>query len=257
MDSDGIAQLLNQTAAEVIAPRFRQLTDGDIAHKKPGDLVTVADREAEAHLAGLLRGAHPEAVVVGEEAVFADARLLDGLATAEHAFVIDPIDGTRNFVAGRDEFGIMLAELRSGVTTRGWILQPRTGRCYVAERGAGTRLNGLPIERTAPQRAPLGATSRRAMHGFTADGRLSPVVESDWCCAFDYPKVLHGEIDFLVYTTVHPWDHLAGSLMVTEAGGVSRTLDGTEYNIASRASGLLVAADPATWLAVQESWPWQ
>ena len=164
MDTEGVMDLLRETAAEVVVPRFRQLSAGDIEEKNPGDFVTVADREAELYLAALLRGAYPSAVIIGEEGVFADPTLLGGVRGAEHAFLIDPIDGTRNFVSGRDEYGVMLAEVRGGVTTRGWIYQPQTGRAYVAERGAGTRLDGAPIERPATDRPPLGATAKRAIH---------------------------------------------------------------------------------------------
>ncbi len=255
MDSEGILHLLHQTAAEVIAPRFRQLTDGEVIEKRPGDLVTVADREAEEYLSALLGSEYPDAMIVGEEGVFKDAGMIHGLATADHAFVIDPIDGTRNFVGGRDEYGVMLAEVRNGVTTRGWIYQPRTGRSYVAEHGAGVRLNGEPVGRRGTDRAPLGATSKRRLHGFTAGGRLSPVIESAWCCAFDYPRVLHGELDFLVYTTVHPWDHLAGSLMVAEAGGVTRGFDGSDYAVGGRYDGIIVAGSPEIWASARDSWP--
>ena len=255
MDTEGVMNLLRETAAEVVVPRFRQLSAGDIEEKNPGDFVTVADREAELYLAALLRGAYPSAVIIGEEGVFADPTLLGGVRGAEHAFLIDPIDGTRNFVSGRDEYGVMLAEVRGGVTTRGWIYQPQTARAYVAERGAGTRLDGAPIERPATDRPPLGATAKRAIHGFTAEGRLSPVTRSAWCCAFDYPMVLHGDVDFIVYTTLHPWDHLAGSLMVTEAGGVSRTRDGLAYSLRSTSGGLIVARDTLTWMTAQQTWP--
>lgn len=255
MDTEGIVELLKETAAEVVVPRFRQLTEGDIEEKHPGDFVTVADREAEVYLGGLLKRVYPSAVVIGEEAVFADPGLLSGARGADHAFLIDPIDGTRNFVSGRDEYGIMLAEVRGGVTTRGWIYQPQTGRSYTAERGAGARLDGAVIERPAVDRAPLGATAKRALHGYTAEGRLSPVTPSAWCCAFDYPRVLHGDVDFIVYTTLHPWDHLAGSLMVTESGGVSRTMDGLAYSLRSTSGGLIVARDTLTWMTAQQSWP--
>ncbi|MHA6512050.1 inositol monophosphatase family protein [Tessaracoccus sp. Z1128] len=255
MDTEGIADLLKETAAEVVMPRFRQLAQGEIEEKRPGDFVTVADREAEVYLTRLLKAAYPSAVVIGEEAVHSDPGLLAGVRGAEHAFIIDPIDGTRNFVAGKDEFGVMLAEVRGGVATRGWIYQPRTGRSYTTERGAGARLNGAPIDRPRTERAPLGATSKRSLHGYTAEGRLSPVVESRWCCAFDYPLVLHGDVDFLVYTTLHPWDHLAGSLMVTESGGVSRTMDGLSYTLQSKSRGLVVAGDTLTWMTAQQNWP--
>ena len=255
MDTEGIVELLRETAAEVVVPRFRQLAEGDIEEKQPGDFVTVADREAEVYLTGLLRAVYPSAVIIGEESVFADPTLLRGVRGADHAFLIDPIDGTRNFVSGRDEYGVMLAEVRGGVTTRGWIYQPQTGRAYVAERGAGTRLDGAPLPRPAVDRAPLGATARKAVHGFTAEGRLSPVTRSSWCCAFDYPMVLHGDVDFIVYTTLHPWDHLAGSLMVTESGGVSRTMDGLAYSLRSTSGGLIVARDTLTWMTAQQTWP--
>ena len=151
--------------------------------------------------------------------------------------------------------GAMLAEVRGGVTTRGWIYQPMTGRSYVAERGGGVRLNGEAIVRTSIDRPPLGASSKRKLHGYTADGRLSPVVGSKFACAFDYPDVLHGEIDFMFYNRLHPWDHLAGSLMVTENGGISRTLDGLAYTLLSKSRGLLVAGDTLSWMAAQQYWP--
>lgn len=255
MDTDGILGLLQETAAEIITPRFRQLASHHVDEKRPGDLVTVADREAETHLTRLLRDAFPGAVVVGEEAVFSDPSLGAGLANAEHAFIIDPIDGTRNFVNGSDEHGVILAETRGGVTTRGWIWQPQTQRAYVAERGAGVRLNGEPIVRQRSNRLPLGASSKKRLLGYDGGGRLSPVVRSHFACCFDYPAVLHGHWDFMWYSSLHPWDHLAGSLMVIENGGISRTMDGLNYNLLTRARGLLVAGDTLSWMAAQQNWP--
>lgn len=255
MDTAGILEFLRETADEVITPRFRALADGDVEEKQPGDLVTIADREAERYLTRLLRGVYPEAVVVGEESAFSNPSLLKGLPNADHAFVIDPIDGTRNFVRGRDQHGVMLAELRGGLTTRGWIWQPQTGRGYCAERGAGARLNGERIVRHAVDRPPLGATSKQHLLGYDAGGKLSPVVASNFSCAFDYPAVLHGDVDFMFWTSMHPWDHLAGALMVTENGGVSRTLDGLAYSVSSRATGLIVAGDTLSWMTAQQYWP--
>ncbi|RMB59940.1 inositol monophosphatase family protein [Tessaracoccus antarcticus] len=256
MDTDGILELMQETAEKVITPRFRTLEDDQITQKSgPHDLVTVADKEAEEYLTTRLQAAFPQAVVVGEEAVFdhPDRRKL--LPNADHAFIIDPIDGTRNFVRGRDEHGVMVAETKGGITTRGWIWQPQTGRAYVAERGAGVRMNGEPIVSSRTSRLPLGASSKESMHGFTAHGHLAPVVWSHFACAFDYPAVLHGDIDFMYYTSMHPWDHLAGSLMVTENGGVSRTMDGLAYTLLSRSKGLLVACDTLVWMTAQQYWP--
>lgn len=257
MDTDAILELLKETADEVITPRFRSLADGDIETKSgPGDLVTIADKEAEQVITKRLQDAFPDALVVGEEAVFDDPSLRDRLPNAEHAFIIDPIDGTRNFVRGRDEHGVILAETQGGVTTRGWIWQPQTGRAYVTEKGAGVLMNDEPIVRDVPDRKPLGASSKDKLQGYTADGRLSPVVRSHFACCFDYPAVLHGDLDFMFYTSIQPWDHLAGCLMLTESGGVARTMDGRAYTLLNDSPGLLVASDVLVWMTAQQNWRW-
>lgn len=255
MDTAAVLELMKETAEEVITPRFRALAEADIEVKShEADFVTVADKEAEIMITERLQAANPDALVVGEEAIFADPRLRDLLPNADHAFIIDPIDGTGNFVRGRDEHGVIVAETRGGVTTRGWIWQPQTGRGYVAERGAGLRMNDEVVVAQRPERLPLGASSKKAHQGFTGDGTLSPVIHTKFACCFDYPAVLHGEFDYVYYTSLLPWDHLAGSLMLTENGGVSRTMDGLAYNVLSRSRGLLVANDVLVWMAAQQHW---
>ena len=92
--------LLQDVAEEVINPRFRTLEDDQIAEKNPGDLVTVADREAEVIITAALRAAYPDALVLGEEAEATDDTLVDRFNAADHAFTVDPVDGTKNFVKG-------------------------------------------------------------------------------------------------------------------------------------------------------------
>ncbi len=256
MDTSDILDLMKETAETVITPRFRALSEDDIQTKSgPHDLVTVADKEAEAHLTAALSAAFPGALVIGEEAIFSEPAKRLALPDAEQAFVIDPIDGTRNFVRGRDAHGVMIAETKHGITTRGWIWQPQTGRAYVVERGAGVRLNDGPVECSRPERLPLGTTSKDHMVGFDADGELSPAISSYFSCAFDYPALLHGEIDFRYFTSVQPWDHLAGCLMVEESRGVARTAEAIDYTAASVSKGLLVACDGPTWRTAFKFWP--
>lgn len=255
MDTAAIGELLKQTAATVITPRFRQLADAEVIEKHPGDLVTIADREAEEYLAGLLREEFPDALIVGEESVFLGTTSLDDLATAPHAFVIDPIDGTRNFVEGKQEHGVMLAEVRHGATTRGWIWQPHFDRMWTVEAGAGEVLiNGEPVVGQSRHALPTGAAGQRRRIGYTGNGRLGPTVPSSGSAAFDYPNVLTGEIDFMYFTNAHPWDHLPGCLMLAETGGVGRMLDGEEYTAATRGSGLMVARTPEIWDLAADGW---
>ena len=253
MTTDEILELLRDVAASVITPRFRALTAGQVDEKTPGDYVTVADRESELAIAAGLRSAYPDALVVGEEASFADPSLMAGLPSAEHAFVIDPVDGTRNFVHGNPDHAVMLAELRSGEVVRGWILQPEYDAAFVTERGAGVTRNGetlRPVSRTGTPR--VESSSRRDL-GDLATRADWPVGHTRFCCGIDYPRLLTGEVDALLYRRPKPWDHAAAALMMTELHAVPRLLDGTPYAPGEPNGVLLAAASEDVWHEVAEA----
>lgn len=246
LDTDAVLTLLQETAEEVINPRFRALTAEEVTSKThPGDLVTVADREAEVLIARALREAYPDAMVLGEEAYAADASLLEAFREADHAWTVDPVDGTRNFVHGSPDHAVMAAEVVGGRPVRAWIWQPQHGVAWVAERGAGLWRDGERVERSAPPRADRDLdirTSHRKMVG----GQLGPVgpLELTWIsCGIDYPQLASGGCDGLVYRGTMPWDHAPGSLMVEEVGGVVGTVDGHPYYPRERPTGIVAAAD--------------
>lgn len=251
MDTDWVSDRLREVAERVILPRFGALREGDVEEKRPGDLVTVADREAEAELVDILTLADPGSLMVGEEGVFADPRRLDALPTAERAWVIDPVDGTRNFSRGSADFAVMLAELRAGETVRAWIWQPVHGRLYVAERGAGVRCNGEPVTPAIPIRdVPLGAT----YIPLPADDPCPLEVRRSWgSCGIDYPKLIAGEVDFLTYRSMFPWDHLPGGLMVNEFGGRMASDEGVAYRPGVIGRRLIAVMDPAIWPRVRDA----
>lgn len=223
--ADEVSALLVDVAERIVIPRFGALAAEDVQEKRPGDLVTVADRESEAEISRALSLLSPRALVVGEEQVFTDPGALDGLAGAEEAWVIDPIDGTKNFTLTVPNFAIMVAHVREGETVEAWIYQPMYDAMYRAEKGAGVRRNGVSVVRRTDRARPLGA----------AYVRLDPPPRGvDLCrrwssCGIDYPKLVEGEIDFLLYREGKPWDHLPGALMVCEQGGRSATRAGLDY----------------------------
>lgn len=253
--------LLQEVAEEVINPRFRDLAEGEVSEKKPGDLVTVADHEAEALITRALAAAYPDAVLLGEEASVGHPELYDAFLTAEHAFTIDPVDGTKNFVHGSRDHAVMVGETRHGEAVRGWIWQPQYQRAYVAERGAGAWRDGQRLSRpTLPARTDWrGVTSRRAMLGKALAPDLRPL-ELTWVsCGIDYPHLAEGDADYVLYGRANPWDHVPGSLLLTEAGGYVGTRDGRTYRgdldlgiESSQPQGLVAAADRATYDAVVE-----
>jgi fructose-1,6-bisphosphatase/inositol monophosphatase family enzyme len=238
-------ELMQSVAAEVITPRFRSLTQSQIEEKKPGDLVTVADREAEVLLTRALQQAYPDAVVLGEEHYAETPSLMEEFRSASHGFTVDPVDGTKNFVRGSEDHAVMISEVLDGEAVRGWIWQPEHGQAWVAERGAGVRRNGELVRRAPAGDQPQGATSIWSRRGRQPAGL--PALNGSWvCCGVDYPKLIEGEADYLLYGHTNPWDHLPGTLMVAEAGGASAHADGTPYTARSTGRGLVVASDPLT-----------
>jgi fructose-1,6-bisphosphatase/inositol monophosphatase family enzyme len=251
VETDVVLTLLQDVAEEVISPRFRALADEEVHEKGPGDLVTIADHEAESRIAAVLQRAYPDALILGEEATATDPSLLDRFKAADHAFTLDPVDGTKNFVKGSPDHAVMVAELRGSAVVRSWIWQPQHARGYVAERGAGAWCNGERLVRPPLGPELRGVTSRRNWIG-RALGALS-ALEVTWiCCGVDYPKVVDGSADYALYRRAKPWDHAPGSLLLTEAGGYVGTFDGSPYRPqGDPPRGLITAADHATYDLVQ------
>lgn len=247
MNTGEVLELLQRVADEVINPRFRALSDEQIAEKNPGDLVTVADREAEVRITEALSAAYPDALVLGEEATATDDTLLDRFRDADHAFTVDPVDGTRNFVHGSPDHAVMASELRDGEVVRSWIWQPQHHTAYVAERGLGARRNGERLTRPPVGAVLRGVTSRRRWIGQSL-GDLPPL-ELTWiCCGVDYPQLVQGAADYVVYAGTKPWDHAPGSLLAEESGAHLGTFGGERYRAqAVMPRGLVAAADRATY----------
>ncbi|MFZ9414944.1 MAG: inositol monophosphatase family protein [Alphaproteobacteria bacterium] len=143
MPHEDVDALMEEASARIVLPRFGRLASGDIDEKKANDFVTVADREAEEFLSPRLAALLPGARVLGEEAASADPSLMGRIAMEGLLWVVDPIDGTRSFIDGRDDFGIIVALLRDGETIGGWIMQPRGGRRLAPARGAGPPHTGF------------------------------------------------------------------------------------------------------------------
>ena len=251
MNTTEVLELLQRVAEEVINPRFRSLAEDQIDEKNPGDLVTVADREAEERLTEALSRAYPDALVLGEEATATDDTLLPRFRAADHAFTVDPVDGTKNFVKGSKDHAVMASEVRGGQVVRAWIWQPQHSTAYVAERGAGAFRDGERIVRPPTGEALRGVTSRRRWIG-RALGVLTALDLTWVCCGIDYPKLVEGDADYALYGKGKPWDHAPGLLLLSEAGGYVGTFDGEPYDPQRGIpSGLVAAADRPTYDLVQ------
>ncbi len=254
---DAVAAAVREVSAGIVEPRFTALAVGDVRAKSPGELVTVADEEAEAALTDRLGAILPGVPVVGEEACARDPRLLEALG-ADRAWLVDPLDGTANFVASSPDWAIMVALVEDGSTTASWIWQPATSTMYTAQRGAGAARNGeqLRISATVRPERCRGAALRRFLgpdlleriDTETVRRTLGVLGPGRYCAGVDYPLLVEGGQEFILFWRTLPWDHAPGLLLLSEAGGTSRRPDGSAYQVADTGGcGLLAATDDETW----------
>ena len=249
-----VTALLRHVSAAVLLPRRRSAA-AEAHLKAPGEWVTPADLAVEDALTEALRRLTPGAVIVGEERAASDPTVLGGLESAEMAWLVDPLDGTRHYVDGSDTFGVMLARLERGACTAAWIYLPVPDRLAHARRGAGAWLDGCRMRLAPP---PLSARLRGGLltRFFPQDLRVRAeaatfVERTDAvhkCAAWRYVDILRGEEHLAAYWRTLPWDHVPGVLVIEEAGGWARRFDGTASRPADLGgTGLLVASDEATW----------
>ncbi|MER5828337.1 inositol monophosphatase family protein, partial [Streptomyces mirabilis] len=146
-----VEEAIRQAAAAEIMPRFRQLTADEIDEKSgPHDLVTDADRKAEEYLTEALAKLLPGSVVVGEEAVHANPATYEAIQGQAPVWIVDPVDGTRQFVHGDTGFCTLVALAVGGVVQASWTYAPARDQLAVAVRGRGARLDGELLRPGAP-----------------------------------------------------------------------------------------------------------
>lgn len=249
-----VVALMREVGRDIVMPRYQNLANHEISEKSAADdLVTIADRESEIRLAEGLAAILPEAAIIGEEGCAADPAILERAGEGLN-WIIDPIDGTGNFAAGKPPFGIMIALADAGAILAGWILDPLTGRLCHAILGAGSHIDGQQVHaRESGAELPIAAL---AVYFMTAEERADiqrrsenvfQLVDIPRCAAEQYPRIVLGQNDLSVFARTLPWDHAAGTLFVNEAGGRCQRLDGSPYVVGDQQRGLLAASSPRLW----------
>ncbi|MFA9201411.1 MAG: inositol monophosphatase [Cypionkella sp.] len=255
---DRVHALMREASERAILPRWRQLAAHEVERKGTSgelpDVVTIADREVEAILAEGLASLLPEASIVGEEACEADPALFGRLGDAL-CWIVDPLDGTNNFAAGKPPFGVLVALAERGETIAGWIYDCLGGRFCHAERGGGAFVDGERVRaRETGTRPPVAANSLVYMQPTRRQAVRSAIephytlVDIPRCAAEQYPRLVLGENDVAIFERTLPWDHAAGVLFVNEAGGKVARPDGRPYRVDEHAlPGMLGAASERLW----------
>ena len=249
-----VTQIVERAGAEQVMPWFRRLRGSDILEKAPGEVVTTVDRQCEQWLAEELSSLVPGSQVLGEEAVAGDRSRLDMLHDPTPTWIVDPLDGTANFVAGSPNFAVMVALVADGATIGGWIHQPVANRTGWAILGRGASINGRPVRVANPVSLDnaVGYLCRRAFTGEHERGvdRLRELLASHrhlGCAGVEYLNLATGKAHLAVSGKLVPWDHAAGVLIHGEAGGYSALISGAQYSARVHSGLMLVAPSRATW----------
>jgi fructose-1,6-bisphosphatase/inositol monophosphatase family enzyme len=250
-----VAKLLRDIARVEVLPRFRQLKSHEVREKSPGDYVTVADEAMEAALAPKLAALLPGSLLVGEEDCARDPAVIRRLASEQPVWVIDPVDGTANFAEGKEEFCTMMALVERDQVLGGWIYDPVTDTTSYAVKGQGAWSAGARLSppTTANQYRGILAVGMKGsrVHAQKIQQRRDRVqqVKSVRCAGLEYLRLARGEVDFLVFGGVMPWDHAPGAAIINELGGHVSYLEGKGYHPsgAETAGGIMAARDRATW----------
>lgn len=241
-------------ALDELRPRL-QAASGDVAidHKTDGTPVTAADFEADDVLARAIGEALPDHGVLSEER-------RTSVPEAEWCWLIDPIDGTSNFIVGLPWWCVSVALAHRGEVVLAVVDAPALDARWIAVRGAGATRDGQPLavrdpvdSRNRRQRhVPLMLTTGTARRARSAGIRLNPRVMGS--TALDLCSVADGVAAGSLAMVPHVWDVAAGGLLVTEAGGVTVTLRGDpllplQVGDEHRDRSAVVAAGPSeTWV---------
>lgn len=201
-----------------------------VEHKQKHDYVSYVDKTSEKMLVEALSKLLPEAGFLTEEGTAA----YDG---QPYCWVIDPLDGTTNFMHRYAPFAISVALCHQGLPVAGVVYEVKADECFCAWRGGGAWLNGKPISvsRHTPEEALIGIELPYNAADYTATGmqlisrlygRVSGLrMVGSAAVALAY--VADGRMEGWLERYIHPWDYMAGALLVEEAGGRTSTFDGS------------------------------
>lgn len=215
-----------------------------VREKQGADIVTEADLAAEETIIAILRAAHPDFGIFSEE---------QGLTGGENEYrwVVDPLDGTNNFVLGIPQFGVSIALTHQQETLLGVVYQPMTATLWRAYRGQGAWRNDRQFT-TSNSNDTLRNAVVAYVQGYQASAELSRTIQNalhgrvkrlltNWAPALDWCLLAEGAISALLSLDSEREDQLAGTCIAREAGVLVTDFTGADYTY--EMSRLLAAGD--------------
>jgi myo-inositol-1(or 4)-monophosphatase len=240
-------------AGEIIVRGMNRLHRLDVRAKGQNDFVTEIDMAAERDIIETIHKHYPDHAILGEET--------GSTGDSEFVWIIDPLDGTTNFMHGFPQFAVSIGVQRRGRMEHGVVYDPLRQELFTTSRGEGAQLDGKRIRVSAHvglDRALIGTgfPYRTNLHWLDAYMAMLKTITQQTAgirrpgsAALDLAYVAAGRLDGFWELGLSPWDTAAGSLLITEAGGMVGTITGAEYN----QSGHIVAGTPKVYPQLLEA----
>lgn len=237
-----------RSAGNIIMRGLDRLDKIQISQKQPNDYVTDIDQQAEREIIKIIHKAHPDHVILGEE-----SGELHGKTDSDYTWIIDPLDGTRNFIHGFPHFAVSIAICHKGRIEHGVTYDPVRQELFSATRGKGAQLNDRRIrvsKNKALEECLLGtgfpyrhsaALIKSYVDSLAAVLPLSGDVRRAGAATLDLAYVACGRLDGFWEMGLKPWDLAVGTLLIKEAGGLVCDFTGAEEYMKS---GNVVAGNP-------------
>lgn len=271
---DHVSALMIEASETLIMPLYQNLSADDIATKSSDtDFVTIADREAEFWLLPRLSMLLDDVFVVGEESI-SDEPALERQIPKNLSFVVDPIDGTRNFVNGAEHFCSMISLIDHGEPLISWILRPLKNDIIVGVAGEGNFHQKLgndkqlsewhKITRDTPRRTLQDMIGTGGIKGL--NGQMREAVRAQLralngrrligSAGCEAALLAFGEHDYLMHAKTTSWDHSPVDIIARQAGLVSYALPSGKPFSPHDPAAILVAPDDASWHSLANHiWP--
>ena len=233
-------------AARLVQASFGNRSTLVWEEKGSADFVTQVDRDSEAAIKRVVASRCPEAVIVGEELS------PEGVPGKDISFIVDPLDGTTNFLHGYPEFSVSIGVMIGPELVVGVVRNLTRDETFTATRGGGAFVNGAAISvsrETDPSRALIGTGFPFKRHDllpeyaaqFVEVSRHTAGIRRAGSAALDLSNLACGRFDGFWELVLAPWDISAGVLLVREAGGIVTDLAGEKKTISQ---GAVVAGNP-------------
>jgi len=245
---EDIKEICFNISKKLILPKYQNLKDEDIKYKNGSDLVTSVDIAAENELKKNLLKILPSSNFIGEEEYSVNKNILKSYQENSYCWTVDPIDGTKNFINGKDKFAIMIALSYKNKILESWIYKPLIEELSYSKVGEGAFINNRKIfvSKSKNIKNSIGSISYK----YWDDEMINKIkkikenfkkIDSYGSIGLEYVDIGRGIRDFTILSKLSPWDHIPGVLFVRESGGKDCHFDNSQYKFFDNCKNLIVS----------------